>query len=145
MFQADDYLTNGWVPPSNPNDWQQDMLVLHNQQRSNRTELTMNDKLQAAAQKHAEWMAATETLSHTGENGSDMTSRINAEGYDWSTIGENVAYGYPTVQTVVKGWMESYGHRKNIMNPDFAEVGFGKGVASNGMIYWCADFGRPMI
>ncbi len=124
--------------------WQDQMLTAHNAQRVRRVPLTINLKLQAAAQGYADYMAKTGVLSHTGQDGSTMVSRINAQGYHWSTIGENIAYGYPTVSSVMNGWMQSYGHRMNIMNPSFNEAGFGKGVSSKGVIYWCVDFGHQM-
>jgi len=64
-------------------------------------------------------------MTHTGSDGSSVGTRITREGYDWSTVGENVAQGHSSNSAVVKGWMNSAGHRKNILNPLYKEMGFG--------------------
>ncbi len=123
--------------------WQDQLLAMHNRQRS--TPLAISLKLQASAQKHADWMAETATMSHTGNHGSSFVDRINAEGYSWSSIGENIAEGYPSEESVIKGWMGSLGHRLNILNKSFTEVGFGRAVnVKSGDVYWSADFGSPI-
>lgn len=122
--------------------WQQQMLALHNAQRVGLKPLVINDKLETAANLHAVWMAENNDMTHSGADGS-MVDRINAQGYPWSTLGENIAEGYISVESVVQGWMSDYGHRMNILNPAFIQVGFGKAKSSNGSIYWCADFGHP--
>ncbi|MFH9427885.1 CAP domain-containing protein [Streptomyces sp. NPDC017615] len=98
----------------------------------------LNSTLSKAAQDHSADMAAHNTMSHTGSDGSDPGSRITAAGYQWSTYGENVAYGYSTPEQVMAGWMESPGHRENILNCSFKEIGVG--LAQPGS-YWTQDFG----
>lgn len=98
--------------------------------------LTWNNKLESAAKKHSNYMKRRGVMSHTGKGGSDAGRRMSAEGYSWRTYGENVAMGYPNEEAVVKGWLKSKGHCKNIMNPDFKEMG----VASSGT-YWTQVFG----
>ena len=111
--------------------------ALHNRQRPDHL-LTQNPLLMQAAQKHAEWMFRNSRMSHTGANGSSPFDRMRAEGYRYSYAGENVAYGYSTPEAVFNGWMNSTGHRRNILNVNFTEVGYG--LAGT---YWCVDFGRP--
>ncbi len=125
-----------------PNDNVSKLLDLHNSVRSRK--LSLDNKLNAAAQKHAEWMAKNNRMSHTGSRGSNFMKRIKDEGYNFSTGGENVAYGYKTAQSVFNGWMNSRGHKANILNNNFKEVGFGFMASSNGSIYWCAVFATKM-
>lgn len=98
----------------------------------------VNAALTEAAQKHSEDMAASRSMSHTGSDGSSPADRITRAGYSWSTYGENVAYGYSTPEQVMTGWMNSPGHKKNILNCAFKEIGVG--LAQPGS-YWTQDFG----
>ncbi|MEV8592949.1 CAP domain-containing protein [Streptomyces sp. NPDC052012] len=98
----------------------------------------VNSALTKAAQDHSEDMAATGTMSHTGSDGSSPEQRITRAGYSWSAYGENVAYGYSTPEQVMQGWMNSPGHRENILNCSFKEIGVG--LAQPGS-YWTQDFG----
>ena len=100
--------------------------------------------LHIAAQKHAEWMAKNNTMSHTGEGRSTFSSRIKQAGYNPQTGGENVAMGYSTTAAVFNGWMKSSGHRANIVNSAYKDVGFGLATSKNGSKYWCANFGAQI-
>ncbi|MEV6019992.1 CAP domain-containing protein [Streptomyces sp. NPDC051997] len=100
--------------------------------------LALNAKLTQAAQAHSADMASHNTMSHTGSDGSDPGQRITRAGYLWSTYGENVAYGYSTPEQVMAGWMASAGHKRNILDCGFKEIGVG--VAQPGT-YWTQDFG----
>ncbi|MFJ9928233.1 CAP domain-containing protein [Streptomyces misionensis] len=100
--------------------------------------LTLNPQLTEAAQQHSADMAAHQNMSHTGSDGSDPGTRITRAGYTWSAYGENVAYGYATADEVMAGWMNSPGHRANILNCGFREIGVG--LAQPGS-YWTQDFG----
>jgi uncharacterized protein YkwD len=100
--------------------------------------LTVNAKLTKAAQAHSADMAAHQNMSHTGSDGSSPGDRITRAGYTWSAYGENVAYGYATPEQVMTGWMNSPGHRANILNCSYKEIGVG--LAQPGS-YWTQDFG----
>ncbi|MBV2354071.1 CAP domain-containing protein [Streptomyces sp. J2-1] len=100
--------------------------------------LTLNAELTEAAQEHSADMASHATMSHTGSDGSDPGARITAAGYTWSAYGENVAYGYSTPEQVMAGWMASSGHRANILNCSFREIGVGLSQPGD---YWTQDFG----
>ena len=63
-----------------------------------------------------------EYFSHTRPDGSDWSTALGNKGYTW---GENIAAGYPTAEDVVSSWMNSEGHRRNILNPEFRELGIG--------------------
>ncbi|OLZ67545.1 hypothetical protein AV521_24650 [Streptomyces sp. IMTB 2501] len=101
-------------------------------------ELTLNSALANAAQAHSADMAAHQNMSHTGSDGSSPGDRITRAGFDWSAYGENVAYGYATADQVMAGWMSSPGHRANILNCSFKQIGVG--LAQPGS-YWTQDFG----
>ncbi len=100
--------------------------------------LKWNSLLEAASVRHARDMATTKKFSHTGSDGSTMQTRINATGYRWSTIGENIAWGYTSVTSVMAGWTKSAGHCKNMMSANFTEIG-----AARNANYWVQDFGKP--
>lgn len=107
--------------------------------------LTLNAKLTQAAYGHSRDMADHDYFSHDSQDGRTMVDRINAVGYTWSTLGENIAAGYGSVQAVVDGWMASDGHCANLMNPRFTEFGLAcaRNDASTYRIYWTQDLGRP--
>ncbi|MGW2747781.1 CAP domain-containing protein [Streptomyces sp. NPDC001450] len=100
--------------------------------------LTLNSTLTKVAQAHSQDMAAHQNMSHTGSDGSSPGDRITSAGYNWSTYGENVAYGYSTPEQVMAGWMSSPGHRANILNCSFKEIGVGLAQPNS---YWTQDFG----
>ncbi|MEI7768898.1 MAG: CAP domain-containing protein [Chloroflexales bacterium] len=107
--------------------------------------LTMNDKLIMAAQGHSQDMAEKGFFSHTNPDPSRATlsQRIDAVGYSWSALGENIAAGYSTPTAVMAGWMSSSGHRANILNCSYAEIGVGYYAGGSYGSYWTQDFGRP--
>jgi uncharacterized protein YkwD len=96
-----------------------------------------------AAYLHSEDMALNNFFSHTGSDGSSAGQRISRQGYPWSTYGENIAVGYPTVSSVIQGWLGSEGHCRNLMDPDFTETGAGYAVGPFGgnpaARYWTFD------
>lgn len=98
--------------------------------------LLWNEKLEKAAVRHVKDIYDHEHFSHIGTDGSKLKDRVDDTGYKWSTIGENISFGYTTVPDVVKGWLNSEGHCRNIMNPAFTEMG-----AANLDSYWVLDLG----
>ncbi|WOD38598.1 CAP domain-containing protein [Nodosilinea sp. E11] len=122
----------------------QELLQLVNAERRrvNAPPLVLNDRLTSAAQRHAQDMATSGRMSHTGSDGSTMRSRIDATQYRWANIGENVAMGQPNATAVMTAWMNSPGHRQNILNPAFTELGIGYATAA-GRPYWVQVFARP--
>lgn len=109
------------------------------------TPLTYSARLEQAAQAHAADMAAKNYFSHTSQDGRTLRERIDATGYRWSTIGENIAAGQASPEEVVQGWIASPGHCENLMNPAFRELGVGYTPASGGKYrtYWVQNFGAP--
>ena len=110
------------------------------------TALRWNDALTQAAELHSQDMKANNFFSHTGSGPSTLAQRINATGYVWSAIAENIAAGQTTMNQVVDSWMGSAGHCANIMNPNLVDMGLVcvAGAASNTYTtYWTMDLGRP--
>ncbi len=122
-----------------------DCVALTNNERASAglAPVSANAALDYAARFHAQFQARRNTMSHTGSRGSDPGRRIANEGYSASTWGENVAYGYNSCSEVMAGWMNSPGHRENILNPAFTEIGMGSAVAGNGSVYWTMDLAAP--
>lgn len=112
--------------------------------------LRWHDQLAAAAEGHCIDMANQDYFDHTSLDGRSPWDRIRAEGYDFLAAGENIAAGYATPAEVMVGWMNSPGHRANILSADFNEMGVGYFFESNDTYpgpvgyrhYWGQNFGR---
>jgi uncharacterized protein YkwD len=103
--------------------------------------ITWNDNLTASAYYHAKDMWAYRYFSHTSRDGRKLKDRTLAAGYNFSGyrsyfIGENIAQGQRSIREVMDDWMNSPGHCKNLMNPQYKEVGIA--VLNS---YWVQDFG----
>lgn len=86
--------------------------------------LAINNKLNSGAQAKANDMVAKNYWSHTAPDGTEPWAFFTAAGYSYSRAGENLAYGFSTSQETVSAWMNSAGHRANILG-NFTEMGFG--------------------
>lgn len=108
--------------------------------------LRSNARLMEAAQLHAEQMARIGRLGHVLTDGTHPRpeDRLAAAGYRWQAYAENVAFGQRTAAEVVNGWMQSSGHRANMLNPSYTEMGAGYARDSTGRPYWVQVFGRPL-
>ena len=108
--------------------------------------LKADAQLSKAAQGHADDMDDVgRYLGHTSSDGRDFEARINEAGYGWRSIRENVASGQQSARAVVRGWMESPGHRANILSDDITEIGIGFAVDdASGTTYWVQKFGAPI-
>lgn len=119
------------------------MLALVNAHRSNAGlgPVGFCGPLNLAAQNHSQDQANTQTMSHTGSDGSTLSVRVARAGYaGWTRIAENVAWGQADVVSVMDAWMNSPGHRANILGPVTA-IGVGRATSSTGRIYWTQVFG----
>ncbi len=131
--------------PTPAPDWAAEMLASINGHRAavGAAPLQLCATLITAAQRHSEDQAATSRMSHTGSNGSTLSQRANAAGYlGWNALAENVAAGYPSVSSVMGGWMGSSGHRANLLSGSYEHVGVGRAASANGTLYWTQVFGR---
>ena len=113
--------------------------------RNRRAQLRANARLMHAAQLQAEQMARAGTLAHVLPNAPYPTAkdRLAAADYRWQVYGENVALGQSDAADALDSWMRSRGHRTNILNPDFTELGTGYAVDRKGRAYYVQVFGRP--
>ncbi|WP_375560747.1 CAP domain-containing protein [Bernardetia sp. OM2101] len=98
--------------------------------------ITWNETLAKTAYLHSKDMNDKNYFSHTGQDGSSFTERMERQGYSWRAAGENIAKGYANETAVIEGWIDSEGHCRNIMNPNFEEMGVGKEGD-----YWTQVFG----
>ena len=122
-------------------------LTNEERQKAGLSPLAVNAKLVQAAQIHAADMARLNQLEHTlpGALLPTPEDRLRFVGYSYSSWAENIAYNYPDAAAVVAGWMASTkGHRENILNPNFTEIGVGVAWNSRGEPYYCQVFGRPL-
>ncbi|WP_223885134.1 CAP domain-containing protein [Nocardia colli] len=102
--------------------------------------LKAESHLTQAAQGHSEDMAAGGFMDHNSSKG-DPGDRISAAGYRAQTWAENIAAGQRSAEEVVKAWMNSSGHRANILNCGLKDIGVGYAKGGNGTPYWTQDFG----
>ena len=103
---------------------------------------TADARLDLAAQRHSEDQAAHNTMSHTGSDGSNMGQRIERAGFPWRRAAENVAFGQRTPADVVAAWMNSEGHRNNILSVN-THLGVGLAYSASGAPYWTQVFATP--
>jgi len=127
--------------------FQAEVLALTNEEReaAGCGDLTANDELEQAAQDHAEDMLANNYFDHESQDGTTPFERMTAAGYNWSTAAENIAAGQATPEAVMTSWMNSAGHKANILNCDLTElgVGYAAGSGADYGTYWVQDFGTP--
>ena len=133
--------------------YENQVIVLINQERTDRglSALVQNSSLTLAARRHSEDMACNDNWSHTGSDGSTLATRILAAGYTYSWAAENIATSssqYFSAQSVVNMWMNSTGHRANILSENAVHIGVGFRYAGDVDLlpydaYYTADFGRP--
>lgn len=124
--------------------WERKILTLTNRKRAAHDckPLTLQKNLRKAARKHSDKMAAANTLSHQLPGEPSLGTRITRAGYtNWRAVAENVAYGYPSPASMMKAWMNSPGHRKNILNCSYRHLGVGVTVKS-GVPWATQNFGR---
>jgi len=118
-------------------------LINRERQAAGLHPLRRNALLEAQAEAYTCEMIQFNFFGHDNPvNSSNLKSRNADFGYSYLSIGENLANGYRTSQALVKGWMNSPGHRENILNPKFEEAGIGIGSDGDDM-YWVLEFGQP--
>lgn len=123
------------------------MLRLVNEERTSEglDELTWCPALARSSQVHSDDMAARDYFEHASPEGGQVWDRATEQGYNYSYVGENIAVGQRSVQEVMVGWMDSKGHRENILNPNFTHLGYARAVGNfegdSGYIYWTQNFG----
>ncbi len=121
------------------------VVVLVNQERAavGCPALTVDSRLTAAARGHSADMAARGYFSHDTPEGVSFATRITNAGYRWSAAAENIAAGQRDAAGVMRDWMNSDGHRRNILNCSLRQIGVGLAYSANSRPYWTQDFASP--
>jgi len=131
-----------------PNEFELEVFRLTNIERVNNglPALIWHDTLAFAARAHSEDLMLNNITGHTGSDGSNVGQRIERAGItNLRTWAENCAYGYTTPEAVVAGWMNSDGHRANILNAIVTHLGVGyiqrpQGASARYGTYWTQKF-----
>ncbi|WP_329403186.1 CAP domain-containing protein [Streptomyces melanogenes] len=97
-------------------------------------------RLNASAQAHADDMAARDYYEHNSPEGRNAGDRMSAAGYDWHKWGENIHRGPKTPADAMRDWMNSPGHRANLLDCGFKDIGVGVNLSGNGP-WWVQNFG----
>lgn len=150
-IKTDDVIANG---NCNITPVQQELLDAHNLARSvgrncgneffpAAPPLAWDCTLAEISDDHNQDMANNNFFSHTGSDGLSVSNRATNAGYNWQTIGENIAAGQQNVDAVMQGWLNSPGHCANIMRPQYNDLGADlyNAFGSQYPTYWSAAFG----
>ncbi len=121
------------------------LIEAHNKERAKEglSPLKSEPKLTQAALGHARDMAEHGKMAHEGSDGSTPTQRAERRGYRHVKTGENVAYGQPTVESVMRAWMNSPHHKENILGA-YSEMGAARVLDAQERPYWSVSFGTPL-
>ncbi|MGW1626072.1 CAP domain-containing protein, partial [Streptomyces sp. NPDC002172] len=143
---GDTYWTALWARPLTQAELTRtraEVVDLTNQERTRAglRPLAADPQLAAAAQAYSTDMATRDFYSHTSPEGTQPWDRAAAAGSRRRTIGENIACGQRSAAEVVEGWMNSPGHRANILKPDFTHIGTGFAGGGRAGTYWTQLFG----
>ena len=129
-------------PSTDFSSYQQQVLDLVNAERTKRgiSALTLDSNLSSVATKKSQDMVNKNYFDHTSPTYGSPFDMMKQFGISYRTAGENIAKGQKTPQEVVTAWMNSEGHRKNILNPNFTNLGVGIAKDSKGTPYWTQMF-----
>ena len=105
--------------------------------------LTENWQLSRIARYKSQDMINKSYFSHTSPTYGSPFQMIESFGIRFSAAGENIAYGQPTPQAVMVAWMNSPGHRANILSPSYTQIGVGLAKDASGRCYWTQHFIKP--
>ncbi len=117
--------------------------MLH--QEAGCTPLIPDERLNVAAQAHAEDIAARKRIDHSGSDGAPLRLRLERAGYLANRASESIAI-YRSPEEVVARWMDEQPdgpHRLNITNCQYADAGFGIGYDDRGRHWWVMDVASP--
>ena len=141
--QGDNNIPENNIPENETvNQFALEVLELVNKERAaaGLKALTLDASLSKVAENHSLDMAKNNYFSHTNLKGQSPFDRLKNAGISYSTAGENIAMGQKTPQSVVSGWMNSSGHRANILNSNFGKMGLGTAPNNSGGYYWTQIF-----
>ncbi len=119
-------------------------ITLVNEQRTQQggKGLIHDKELSKVAQAKAQDMAENNYFSHTSPTYGSVSQLLSTFNYKWTAYGENIAKGQRTPEEVVQDWMDSPGHRANIVNEKFTHIGTGYATDATGTTYWVHQFSR---
>lgn len=122
--------------------WREEVTALVNEERAKAgiSPLVLDLKLNKTAQRHSEDMVENNFFNHTNLSGQSPFDRMAEDGISYMAAGENIAYGQRTPEEVMNSWMNSEGHRNNILNGAYNKIGIGIAVTEYGTIYWTQNF-----
>jgi uncharacterized protein YkwD len=112
------------------------LLNAVNDARQDLPPLSLHDQLGWAAKQHSLLMATKQDLSHDG-----WTNSILVSGFKGSSMGQNIALNVKTPEALVSAWMQSPGHRNNILSNKYKYTGFGCIIDDQNRIWWTQNFG----
>jgi len=123
-----------------------EVIRLVNVERTNRglQPLTANWELSRVARYKSQDMANKGYFSHTSPTYGSPFKMMESFGIRFSAGGENIAKGYRTPQAVMNGWMNSPGHRSNILSASYSQIGVGLAKDKSGSYYWTQMFIKPL-
>lgn len=123
---------------------EEELVSLINAERSRRgiAPLQINWLIMQVAEAHSQDMIDRNFFSHINPDGLDPGDRLANAGY-LGSVGENIGGGYPTPQAMFNAWMDSQGHRDNMLWDYYTEIGIGYVTGGYYGHYWTADFARP--
>jgi len=121
---------------------EEEVIKLVNAERAKRGlgALKSNWQLSRVARYKSQDMVDKGYFSHTSPTYGSPFKMMESFGLKFSAAGENIAYGQRTPQEVMNAWMNSAGHRSNILNPSYTEIGVGLAKTKNGVSYWTQMF-----
>ncbi|HBF0592132.1 TPA: sporulation protein [Clostridioides difficile] len=139
--KPDDNNNSGSTSESFP-AYQKEVVDLVNIERAKAglNPLTLDSSISNVATKKSQDMIDNNYFSHNSPTYGSPFDMLKKFGISYKTAGENIAMGQKTPKEVVNAWMNSEGHRKNIMNPNFSKIGVGVAQKSGGSIYWTQIF-----
>lgn len=108
-------------------------------------ELFLDSRVRAVARAHSQDMADNDYFAHNALDGESPGERLDAANIHWMQYGENLAYNYAyddPATVAVEGWIDSSGHRRNLLDPDYTHTGVGIAVDTKGAFYITQDFVR---
>ncbi len=113
-------------------------LVNEERTKAGLSEVTLDKNMEAAALTRAKEIETS--FSHTRPDGRSFSTVLTDNGITYRGSGENIAWGQRSPEEVMKGWMNSDGHRANILNPKFTKIGVGYYRNAAGRNYWTQLF-----
>jgi uncharacterized protein YkwD len=116
-------------------------IVNEERRKAGLPRLTAQAQLAQAARAYSTDMATRNFFSHYSPEGSTVADRVALTGYPFAVVGENIAWGQKDARQVMNAWMNSRGHRANILSVHYTEIGVGVAADKKGNLVWTQNFG----